>query len=113
MKKQEVNSQEKIVRFCFGRYGEREEKNCKEDCRNCPEANSLKDVLFCKKKKTYPCLMMCSDTKKCQECYWSWWFKNKVGYCNQIEEIKKYMESHELKFEKRLENKDGKRIQTL
>ena len=108
-KQQEKENEDKIVRFCFGRWGEREEKLCKGDCNNCFELNEYTDIIFCKKKKTYPCIMMCGDTKKCQECYWDWWFKNKKEYCSQVKEIEKFLEEHNLKFEKKIVNKRDER----
>lgn len=106
---QKKENEEKKVRLCFGKWGEKESKDCNGDCNNCFELTEYQDIIFCKKKKTYPCLMMCGDIKDCQECYWNWWFKNKKEYCNQNEEIKKFMEAHELEFEKRIEIKEEKR----
>jgi len=107
---QKKENEEKKVRMCFGKWGEKEEKLCKEDCNNCFELTEYQDIIFCKKKKTYPGLMMCGDIKKCQECYWNWWFKHKKESCSQKEEIRKFMEANDLKFEKRRENREEKKL---
>ena len=91
-------SKVKRVKNCLGHYGEKEDKDCKEDCNDCPEVISQTDVIFCKRKRAYPCNIFCDEVDYCKQCYWGWWFKNRDKRCLLKEEIKKYMEKNNLKW---------------
>jgi hypothetical protein len=93
--------------FCFGNYGNKEEKLCKGDCNNCLELSDRRDIIFCKKKKTFPCLTMCNCYKECSECYFEYFLKRKKGeYVNLKETIEKYIKKYNLKIK---EFKNGQR----
>lgn len=94
----------KKVKSCFGHYGEKEEKDCREDCRNCPELESLNEIIFCPKKKAYPCDTRCNDVNLCRRCYWRWWDKNRDRRCSLMNEIRKFMADNKLVFDKRRGN---------
>jgi hypothetical protein len=88
----------KFVRTCFGHYGEKEDKDCGEDCNNCPEMIERKKIIFCPKKKAYPCDILCEDVDLCKSCYFGWWDKNRNKKCSLKEEIKKFMEKNNLRW---------------
>lgn len=95
----------KKVKICFGKYGTKESKDCRDDCIKCEDTKKegLSDIIFCKKKKGFPCDILCDDVDDCKDCYWNWWEKNKLKKCSLNDNIKKFMKERKL-----VHKKDGK-----